>query len=174
MLQLSIIIAYFLAIIGVGVWSRRRAGSQDGFFVAHRKGTLFLITGSLLATAMGGSATVGMAGLGFKQGLTGVWWLLVGSVGLVILGAFFARKVRGAALYTLPELVGRQYDSRVGLAASILIVVAWIGVVAGQIVAAGKVLSILGMGSLLFWMMVFTAVFVVYAILGGAILHHPN
>jgi len=167
MFQLFIIAVYFLAIIGIGIWSRRRAGSQDGFFVAHRKGTLPLITGSLLATAVGGSVTVGMAGLGFKQGLTGVWWLLVGSIGLVILGFFFARKVRRSALYTLPELVERQYGSRVGLAASILIVIAWIGVVAGQIVAAGKVLSILGIGSLPFWMIVFTAVFVIYAILGG-------
>jgi SSS family solute:Na+ symporter len=85
----------------------------------------------------------------------------------VLLGAFFARKVRGAALYTLPELVERQYDRRVGLAASILIVVAWVGVVAGQIVAAGKVLSIIGIGSGVFWMVIFTIVFVIYTVLGG-------
>jgi SSS family solute:Na+ symporter len=167
MLQLTIIAVYFLAIIGIGVWSKRRAGSQNGFFVAHRRGTLLLITGSLVATAIGGSATVGMAGLGFKQGLTGAWWLLVGSIGLVILGVFFARRVRAAALYTLPELVERQYDRRMSLAASILIVIAWVGVVAGQIVAAGAVLSILGIGSVAFWMTVFTIVFVAYAILGG-------
>ena len=167
MLQLSIIIVYFLAIVGIGLWSRKRAGSQDGFFVAGRQGTLPLITGSLVATVVGGSVTVGMAGLGYGQGLTGTWWLLVGSVGLVILGVFFARRVRGTALYTLPELVEKQYDGRVGLAASILIVVAWVGVVAGQIVAAGKVLAILGIGSITFWMIVFTVVFVVYAILGG-------
>ncbi len=165
--QLLIIIAYFLAIIGIGVWSRRRAGSQDGFFVAHRRGTTLLITGSLLATAVGGSVTVGMAGLGFGQGLTGAWWLLVGAIGLLILGCFFARKARVAALYTLPELVERQYNHRVGLAASILIVIAWTGVVAGQIVAAGKVLSILGIASVTSWMIIFTVVFVSYAILGG-------
>jgi SSS family solute:Na+ symporter len=167
MLQLTIIAVYFLAIIGIGVWSRKKAGSQDGFFVAHRQGTLLLITGSLVATAIGGSATVGMAGLGFKQGLTGAWWLLVGSIGLVILGVFFARKVRGAALYTLPELVEKQYDRRMSLAASILIVIAWVGVVAGQIVAAGTILSILEIGSAVFWMAVFTIVCVAYAILGG-------
>ncbi len=110
---------------------------------------------------------MGMAGLGFRQGLTGAWWLLVGSIGLVILGVFFARKVRGAALYTLPELVERQYDRRMSLAASILIVIAWVGVVAGQIVAAGTILSILGMGSVAFWMAAFTIVCIVYAILGG-------
>ena len=110
---------------------------------------------------------MGMAGLGFKQGLTGTWWLLVGSVGLVLLGVFFAKKVRGAALYTLPELVERQYDRRMSLAASILIVIAWVGVVAGQIVAAGTVLSILGIGSTTFWIVIFTAVVIIYGILGG-------
>jgi SSS family solute:Na+ symporter len=167
MLQLAIIAVYFLAIIGIGVWSKRRAGGQNGFFVAHRRGTLLLITGSLIATAVGGSAAVGMAGLGFKQGLTGAWWLLVGSIGLVLLGIFFARRIRGTALYTLPELIERQYDRRVSLAASILIVIAWVGVVAGQIIAAGKVLSVLGIGSATFWMVGFTLIVVIYTILGG-------
>jgi len=165
--QLFIIILYFLAIIGIGLWSKRKASGRDGFFVASRQGTTSLITGSLLATAVGGSVTVGMAGLGFEQGLTGAWWLLVGSIGLLISGFFFARKVRKVALYTLPELIEKQYGSRVALAASILIVIAWTGVVAGQIVAAGRVLSILGMGNAICWMIIFTAVFVTYACLGG-------
>ncbi len=165
--MLLIIVLYLLAIISIGLWSRKKAGSREGFFVAHRKGTTPLITGSLLATIIGGSATVGLAGLGFKQGLTGAWWLLVGGIGLLILGSFLAKKIRALALYTLPELAERQYDGRVGLAASILIVIAWVGVVSGQIVAAGKVLSVLGFGSPIFWMCIFAIVFVVYAVLGG-------
>ncbi|NWF77641.1 MAG: sodium:solute symporter family protein [Chloroflexi bacterium] len=167
MVQLIIVVVYSLAMIGVGLGARKKAGSQNGFFVAQRQMSLPFVTGSLVATAVGGSVTVGMAGLGFGRGLTGVWWLLVGSIGLVILGLFFARKVRGAALYTLPELAEKQYDRRVGLAASILIVIAWVGVVAGQIVAAGKVLSILGIGSGTLWMVIFTIVFVAYTVVGG-------
>jgi SSS family solute:Na+ symporter len=167
LVQLIVVVAYSLAMIGIGLGARKKAGSQNGFFVAHRRAGLAFIAGSFIATAVGGSVTVGMAGLGFGQGLTGVWWLLVGSIGLIILGIFFARRVRGAALYTLPELTERLYDRRVGLAASILIVVAWIGVVAGQIVAAGKVMSILGMGSADLWMVIFTAVFVTYTVIGG-------
>jgi SSS family solute:Na+ symporter len=167
MIQLVIVVVYSLAMIGIGLGARKKAKTQNGFFVAQRQISVAFITGSFVATAVGGSVTVGMAGLGFGQGLTGVWWLLVGSIGLLILGMFFARKVRGAALYTLPELVERQYDRRVGLAASILIVVAWVGVVAGQIVAAGKVLSILGIGSGTFWMVIFAIVFVAYTVIGG-------
>ncbi|MFC1860229.1 sodium:solute symporter [Chloroflexota bacterium] len=167
MLELVIIAVYLLGVIAVGVISRRKARGINDFFVAGRKGSSLFITGSLLATIVGGSATVGMAGLGFTQGLTGVWWLLVGSIGLVILGLFLAKKVRRFALYTLPELVREQYDGRVALVASVLIVIAWVGVVAGQITAAGTIMSVLGIGSPLLWMVLFTGVFVVYTVLGG-------
>ncbi|MDD5038245.1 MAG: sodium:solute symporter family protein, partial [Dehalococcoidales bacterium] len=167
MLQLIIIAAYFLVMIIIGIVSRRPAQDVDGFFVASRRGSTLFITGSLVATIIGGSATVGLAGLGFTRGLTGVWWLLVASIGLTVLGLFFASTVRKFALYTLPELIEKQYDSRVGLAASILIVVAWLGVIAGQIVAAGKILSSSGIGGPTLWMVLFSAVFVFYTALGG-------
>ena len=167
MIQLIIVMAYSLAMIAIALGARKKARTQNGFFVAQRQANTALITGSFVATAVGGSVTVGMAGLGFGQGLTGVWWLLVGSIGLVLLGTFFAKKVRGAALYTLPELVEKQYGGRVGLAASILIVIAWIGVVAGQIVAAGTILSIFGIGSGVSWMVVFTVVLVAYTVIAG-------
>ena len=167
MLQLIIISAYFVAMVIIGLVSRRKARGIDDFFVAGRKGGVLLITGSLLATIVGGSATVGMAGLGFSRGLTGAWWLLVGSIGLVVLGLFFAKKVRGFGLYTLPELIAKQYDGRVGLAASVLIVVAWVGVIAAQIIASGTILGILGVGTPLLWMVVFTVIFITYSVLGG-------
>jgi len=167
MTELVIIFLYFLGMLAIGIASRRKARGADDFFVAGRKGSSLFITGSLLATIIGGSATVGMAGLGFKQGLTGAWWLLVGSIGLTCLGLFLAQKVRRFGLYTLPGLVAKQYDRRMSLAASILIVVAWIGVTAAQIIAAGKILSILGLGSPVMWMVLFTVIFITYTVLGG-------
>ena len=167
MLELIIITTYFLVMIAIGLVSRREAKGADNFLVAGRKGSSLFITGSLLATIVGGSATVGMAGLGFTRGLTGAWWLLVGSIGLVVLGIFLAEKVRKLALYTLPELVGKQYDGRMALATSLLIVIAWVGIVAGQIIAAGQIMSVVGIGNPLLWMVLFTVVFVTYTLLGG-------
>jgi SSS family solute:Na+ symporter len=108
-----------------------------------------------------------MAGLGFSRGLSGAWWLLVGSIGLIVLGLFLAKKVRAFGLYTLPELVAKQYDGRVGLAASVLIVVAWVGIIAAQIIASGTILGTLGIGTPVLWMVVFTIIFVAYSVLGG-------
>ena len=164
---LVIIAVYFAVVITVGILSRGKARGIDDFLVAGRKGSSLFITGSLLATVVGGSATIGMAGLGFARGLTGAWWLLVGSIGLAISGIFFAGKVRGFGLYTLPEMVEKQYDRRVGLAASVLIVIAWVGVLAAQIIASARILGILGLMRPELWMVVFTSIIIAYAFLGG-------
>ncbi len=167
MLGLTVVVVYFLAMIAIGLVSRRKAREADDFFVAGRKGSSLFITGSLLATIVGGSAIMVTSRLGFTRGLSGAWFLLVGSVGLVVLGLFFARKVRQFGLYTLPELVGKQYNGQIALAASVLIVVAWMGVIAAQIIAAGQIMGVLEAGDPRLWMAIFTGVFIAYTILGG-------
>jgi SSS family solute:Na+ symporter len=167
MLGLIIIALYFAVMIAIGLVSRRRARGADNFFVAGRSSSSLFITGSLLATIIGGSAIMVTSSLSFTRGLTGVWWLLVGSIGLIVLGIFLAKKVREFGLYTLPELVEKQYNKWVALAGSVLIVVAWTGVIGAQIIAAGSIMSVLGIGDPRLWMILFTVIFVVYTILGG-------
>lgn len=167
MLELIIVIGYFIAMVCLGVITRRQTLNADNFFVAGRKGSTLYTTGSLFSTIVGGSATIGMAGLAFSRGLTGAWWLLAGAIGLIFLGILFAKKVRGFGLYTLPGLIEKQYGRTAALAASTLISVAWLGVIAGQILAAGKIMSVLGTGSPTFWMLIFTGVFTLYTVVGG-------
>ena len=66
----------------------------DEFHVASRSLKLVLLTGTFCATIVGASATLGMAGLGFSKGLPGAWWMLSGTVGLFVLSALFAGKIR--------------------------------------------------------------------------------
>jgi SSS family solute:Na+ symporter len=169
MLDIVIVIAYFIGMICVGIFalSHGRASKKDSFYVADRKGSTLIICGSLCATIIGASAVVGMAGLGFSRGLTGAWWLLSGTIGLLVLFVFFARKVRSTGLYTLPELVERQYSSSTGIVASILIVISWMGVIAAQIIAASVVLSVLIPLPVTILMLITTFVFILYTALGG-------
>jgi SSS family solute:Na+ symporter len=167
LLPLIIIIVYFIAMIALGLSTRKQAKNAGSFFVAGRSGSTLFITGSLLATIIGASATLGMAGMGFSLGLTGAWWILSGSVGLIVLGFLFARKVREYGFYTLPALVEKQYGREPAMAASLLIVVAWMGVIAGQIIGAGTIMGVLGIGSQTLWIWISTAVFIFYTVLGG-------
>ena len=171
MLDAIIIIFYFLLMLAIGLYSfkKKEASGSTGFFVAGRKAGLPLVAGSLAATFIGASVVLGMVGRGYRMGLPAVWWLLVGAIGLVILGLFFAKKVRRVGVYTLPELVEKQYGGKAGLAASLVIVAAWISVCAAQIVAAGSVLhALIPSWDISALMAICAAVFVIYTFLGGA------
>jgi SSS family solute:Na+ symporter len=171
MLDAIIIIFYFGLMLGIGLYSfkKKEASGSSGFFVAGRKAGLPLVAGSLAATFIGASVVLGMVGRGYRMGLPGVWWLLVGAIGLVILGLFLAKKVRRVGVFTLPELVEKQYGGKAGLAASLVIVAAWISVCAAQIVAAGSVLhALIPSWNISALMAICAAVFVIYTFLGGA------
>ena len=166
-MDFAIVIIYFLILIFIGSRSFKVVKNVNSFFVADRGGNLFLIAGSLFATIIGGSSTVGMAGLGYKNGLVGAWWLLVGAIGLFALGIFLAERVRGYSLYTLPEILEKHYGREAKFIASGLIVIAWMGIIAGQIVASGKILGIILNISPSLLMTIIAFVFTAYTLLGG-------
>lgn len=152
--------------LAIGAWGMRMKGLED-FHLAGRGIKLILLTGTFCATIVGASATLGMAGLGFSKGLPGAWWMLSGTAGLLVLATFFAGKIRATQCCTLPELVGSFYGENARIAASILIAVSWVGVIAVQIVASGKVLSAVFGGNEIILMAACTAIFVLYTAHGG-------
>src|SRR4029079_835816 len=80
MAYLSIIVAYSIAQIALGVWvSRRLKGSSD-FFVAGRALGPGLLFATFLAANIGSGSTIGATGLGYRDGIAAMWW--VGSAGL--------------------------------------------------------------------------------------------
>ena len=166
-MDIAVVFIYFLGLIYIGSRSFRIVKGINGFFVADRKAPFLFVVGSLFATIIGGSSTIGMAGLGYRQGLVGSWWLLVGAVGLLFLSLFLAEKVRGYSLYTLPEILEVQYGAETKLIASCLIVIAWTGIIAGQIVAAGKILETLLKAPPSLLMIITAVVFITYTLLGG-------
>jgi SSS family solute:Na+ symporter len=160
-----IVALYLLAVLAVGMAARRRG--LDEFHLAGRGLRQVLLIGTFCATIIGASSTLGMAGLGFSKGLPGAWWMLSGTIGLLILSALFAAKVRATGCCTLPELVGSFYGERARAASSALIVFSWIGVISVQMVASGSVLSAIFGGNAALYAAICAAVFVLYTAHGG-------
>ena len=161
-----VIVVYLLTMLAIGARRLRMKGLED-FHLAGRSIKMVLLTGTFCATIIGASATLGMAGLGFRKDLPGAWWMLSGTAGMLVLATFFAEKVRATGCYTLPELVGSFYGERARFVASSLIVISWVGVIAVQIVASGKVLGAVFGGNETILMFACTAVFVLYTAHGG-------
>ncbi len=143
-----------------------RVQSVEDYLVAGRKSRGLTTGGSLAATILGGSSTMGLAGLSFAQGFTGSWWLLVGAAGLLAL-FIFVPAIKVFSVYTLPEMIGRWYGKEVRKIASILIIFAWLGIVGAQANAAGRIMATLLGENALLWTCLAGGVFILYTVTGG-------
>lgn len=166
---------YFALVIGIGLARRRSATDESEFYLARRSGGTLLLSGSLVATILGAFGVMGLSGMAYQLGLVAGWYLWGGAVGLVILGGWGLRRLEVSDVYTLPEWLGRGYGEPSRRIAAALIVVAWLGVIAAQLIAAGKIFHFMVIasewspqewGSAPFVVAV-TCVFVAYTCLGG-------
>ncbi len=168
-ITVALIVIFFLAVIGIGIAGIFRTSTASQYLVAGRKTGISSTWGSLTATIVGGSSTMGMAGLSYARGLTGAWWLLVGVFGLIFL-PLFVNRIKSRPVYTLPELLGSWYGMGVRKLSSILIAAAWLGIVAAQINASGQLLSIFFSGtSIKTWIILSGLVFTAYTVAGGQV-----
>lgn len=160
------IIVYFVFIVAIGVYSAFKIKRPEDYYVAGKKAGLIPVSGSLLATILGGSAVLGTIELSQKTGWAALWFLFSAAAGLFVLVPV-SKYVRRFGHYTLPELLGRFYGKQTEIIASVIIPLAWLGIVAAQIIAAAKILT--GFHSMTYEeaALLSGAVFIVYTLLGG-------
>ncbi len=167
-MNFGIAIGFLLVMLIIGILKRGKTPDIVTYYVSGRSKSAFAVSGSLVATAIGGSATIGLSGVAFAKGAPALWWLFSGSIALVVLGIFWAGKVREYEVYTLPEVLEKQYgSSSIKIVSSLVIVIAWTGVIAAQMIAAGKIMNIIWPGHYHFFVVLCALIFIVYTVLGG-------
>ena len=95
---MTFFLVYAALLLGMGLLealreSRAKSG-RDAFFVNSRASGPWQVGISIIASCVGGSATLGMAGLAWQAGTPAFWWLGGGACGLFVLTLFLAKKVR--------------------------------------------------------------------------------
>jgi len=152
----------------IGIHSSRKIRSESDYYVAGKRGSLWQITGSLLATILGSSAILGTADLALTQGWAASWLLLSASAGLFLLVPV-SMFVRRQGKFTLPQMIGDYYGIEAKMISSFIISFAWIGIIAAQIIGAAKILN--GFTGLDYSVGVWGsgAVFIFYTVIGGQI-----
>ena len=133
------LIVYLVFLIVIAVRSARRVKDIPDFFVARKRASAKAVAGSLVATILGGSAVIGAVDSGARLGGAASWFMLVGALGLLALIPF-AGRAYSHGKYALPDLVENLYGKGPRLVASLVIPIAWTGIVAAQIIAAAKLL----------------------------------
>ena len=168
MIIYSFIAIYIAGMVLIGILSARKIRSEGDFYVAGKQGSLWQITGSLLATILGSSAILGTADLAMSQGWAASWLLLSASAGLFLLVPV-SMIVRRRGKYTLPQMIGDFYGNEAKMISSFIISFAWIGIIAAQIIGAAKILN--GFTGLDYSLGVWGSglIFIFYTVIGGQI-----
>ena len=170
-LDTGIIFAYLALMIAIGLYASRKQDSVEDFFVAGGKLGTFSIACLWLASWVGGASIVGGAAKSYEYGISGGWYITCIAIGCLLFGLFFAARVKRygveSDLLTYPDFIETRYDSRTRIVATITTMIAFIGYAAGQLAAAGAILS-----TLLGWdystsLLLASAIIVVYTATGG-------
>ena len=157
---------YLVVLVLIARRSARHVKDIPDFFVARKGASTKDVAGSLVATILGGSAVIGAVDSGMRLGGAATWFMLVGALGLLALIPFAGRAYQHGK-YALPDLVESLYGKGPRLVASLVIPVAWTGIVAAQIIAAAKLLMTFTTLGYTAAAIVAAAVFTGYTLAGG-------
>jgi Na+/proline symporter len=112
-LDWSVVAAYFLINLLIGLYYRKKASRSTGdFFVSGREVTWWLAGTSMVATTFAADTPLAVTGLVARQGIAGnwLWWSLLFNGMMTVF--FFARLWRRAEVITDAELVELRYAGK--------------------------------------------------------------
>ena len=168
MTYLSGIILYLFALVAVGVYKIRSVKNSEDFMVAGRVLPWYILVGTLLATWMGSGSLFSGAGLGYRNGLAGLWSSGGAWLGIALI-YFISKRIRNFGKVTVPDIFEARYGQLAAVLATITTVVAYTTIVSYQFRGGGKVLSMVSDGMVsLETGIIITAVFAIsYTVLAG-------
>ena len=163
-------VVIFMAIslaIGLSTYFQVR-GSGERFAVCDKSLPFMIVGTALFAQAVDGNSTLGNTSLTWSQGFwVGVVIPLGLSISLVIVGRFLAEPLNRMNLITLPEYFYKRYNRMTELLGSILCLLCFTILIAGNLAAVAWILTVatgLSYGTAL---IVGTSIIVMYTIAGG-------
>jgi SSS family solute:Na+ symporter len=146
MAYLLIILVYSAAQIALGLWMSRRVSGAGDFFVAGRRLNPGLLFATFLAANIGGGSTIGVTGLGYRDGLAAWWWVGSAGIGSLILALWVGPRIRQIAadhdLRTVGDFLEWRYDRRVRALIAALLWVGTVAILAGQLIGIAWILTV--------------------------------
>ena len=146
---LTLVIAYLLITIAVGLVAAKRVKSSADFAIAGRNLPLAMIITTTFATWFGSETVLGIPAKFVNSGLNGVVEDPFGAGScLILVGLFFAGKLYRMTLLTISDYYRERYGRSVEVICSIIIMVSYLGWVSAQVTALGLVFNLLSGGAI--------------------------
>jgi len=144
---LTLVIAYLLVTIAIGLVAAKRVKSSADFAIAGRHLPLAMIITTTFATWFGSETVLGIPAKFVNSGLNGVVEDPFGAGScLILVGLFFAAKLYRMTLLTISDYFRERYGRSVEVICSVIIMVSYLGWVSAQVTALGLVFNVLSDG----------------------------
>jgi len=121
--DILIILLFFASILFIGFYTGRKTGSDaEDYLLSGRKVGLFLFVLTNVSTWYGG--ILGVGEFTYRYGI--VSWFTQGFpyyIFALLFALFFAKKIRRASLFTIPDKLTEVYGKKVGLLSAIVVFV---------------------------------------------------
>ncbi len=165
----TIVIAYLVITVVVGLLLGQRIKSASDFLIAGRNLGLILTTSSLAAVQIGAGVILGGAELGAASGIWPGMWFGVGcGGGLILAGLFVAPRLRKRGGFVPLDFYSERFGENrwIRVWAWLSNIPSLLGIFVAQILAAGSVMSIFGM-SRTTAILICGVVVMLYSVMGG-------
>lgn len=161
--------AFIVLQTAIGLYvARKVGGSSTNFIVAGRGLILPLAAATLMAQAVDTNATLGNTDLTAEFGFWAGASLPIGlALCLLITGLFFAKPLNRMGLMTLPDFFRRKYGRSVEVLASLIMILSFSILLAGNLVAGGYLFQTFLGTSYALGVLLLALILLVYTLPGG-------
>jgi Na+/proline symporter len=113
-IDIIVIVLYFTGVLGVAAWAFLKNNNEkesEGYFLAGRDLGWFAVGTSLFMSNIGSEHLLGLSGTGAASGLAVGHFEWLAALILLLLGWLFVPFYLRSGVYTMPEFLGRRYNS---------------------------------------------------------------
>jgi len=172
-MMIVLIIAYFIVILGIGIWASRKIKTTEDYVVAGRSLSFWVFVMLMVASCTSGMTLLGVAGLGYTGGWPTIWEQIFVPLTLAICIIFYGTKLNRISkrekYLTVQDYFSHRFCSPKAMRAISTIAVLIISIIylTGQYRAISLVLThLLGITHLQA-LLIATAIVMAYVVLGG-------
>ena len=164
-IQLIVILFYFAVTIVIGLYAQKKSKTSNSFHGAGLGVIMCVAAGT--GEWLGGTSTTGVSEYGYLFGLSGAWYTIANSVGIIILAIFFAKLYRSLDTVTVPGIIEKFIGLDARVVSSALLTFVMLAVGTSQMIAAGTLgVSVLGLNYDVS-VIIFGLGFIIYTLAGG-------
>jgi solute:Na+ symporter, SSS family len=146
---LTLVVFYLLITIAIGLWAAKRVKNTADFAIAGRHLPLAMIVTTTFATWFGSETVLGIPAKFVAGGLNSVVEDPFGAgTCLILVGLFFAAKLYKMTLLTISDYYRERFGRGIEVAASLIIILSYLGWVSAQVTALGLVFNVLSAGAI--------------------------